>query len=93
MKTIMMTAPSSNSGKTILTLGIIRAIKNKGLDISAFKTGPDFIDTKYLGLASGKDAGNLDIHLMGREGIKRSMSMNYGDYAVEIGRASCRERV
>ncbi len=85
MKTIMMTAPSSNSGKTILTLGIIRAIKNRGLDISAFKTGPDFIDTKYLGLASGKDAGNLDIHLMGRKGIKSSMSMNYGDYAVVEG--------
>lgn len=85
MKTIMITAPSSNTGKTTITLGIIRAIKNRGLDISAFKTGPDFIDTKYLELASSKRAGNLDMHLMGRKGIKESLSMNYGDYAVIEG--------
>lgn len=85
MKTIMITAPSSNTGKTTLTLGIIRAIKNRGLDISAFKTGPDFIDTKYLEVASGKRAGNLDMHLMGKEGIKESLSMNDGEYAVVEG--------
>lgn len=85
MKTIMITAPSSNTGKTTLTLGIIRAIKNRGLDISAFKTGPDFIDTKYLGLASGKRAGNLDMHLMGKEGIRDSIAMNYGECAVVEG--------
>ncbi|WP_312907482.1 cobyrinate a,c-diamide synthase [Tissierella praeacuta] len=85
MRTIMITAPSSNTGKTTITLGIIRAIRNRGLDISAFKTGPDFIDTKYLELASGKRAGNLDIHLMGRSGIKKSLSMNNGEYGVIEG--------
>lgn len=85
MKTIMITAPSSNTGKTTITLGIIRAMKNRGLDISGFKTGPDFIDTRYLEVASGKRAGNLDIHLMTKEGIKESLSMNYGKYAVVEG--------
>lgn len=85
MKTVMITAPSSNSGKTTITLGIIRALKNRGLDISAFKTGPDFIDTKYLGLASGKRAGNLDMHLMGRDGIFKSLEMNCGDFSVIEG--------
>lgn len=85
MKTIMITAPSSNTGKSTLALGIIRAIKNRGLGISAFKTGPDFIDTKYLGAASGKRAGNLDMHLMGREGIKAAISMNHGEYAIVEG--------
>jgi len=85
MKGIMITAPASNTGKTTLSFGIIRAIKNRGLDISAFKTGPDFIDTKYLGVASGKRAGNLDIHLMGRGGIKEAISMNYGEYAIVEG--------
>ena len=85
MKTIMITAPSSNTGKTILTLGIIRAIKNRGLDVSAFKTGPDFIDTKYLARASGKRAGNLDMHLMGKDGMKKSFSMNQGKYGVVEG--------
>ena len=85
MKTIMITAPSSNTGKTILTLGIIRAIRNRKLDISAFKTGPDFIDTKYLATASGKRAGNLDMHLMGRNGMEKSLGMNLGEYAVVEG--------
>lgn len=85
MKTIMITGPSSNSGKTILTLGIIRAIKNREINVSAFKTGPDFIDTKYLELGSGKRPGNLDIHLMGEEGILKSLAMNKGDFGVIEG--------
>lgn len=85
MKTIMITGPTSNSGKTILTFGIIRAIKNRKIDVSAFKTGPDFIDTKYLELASGKRAGNLDMHLMGRNGIFKSLEMNNGDFGVIEG--------
>lgn len=85
MKTIMITGPSSNSGKTVLTLGIIRAIKNRKINVSAFKTGPDFIDTKYLELASGKRAGNLDMHLMGREGIFKSLEMNVGEFAIIEG--------
>ena len=47
MKTIMITAPQSNEGKTLISLGLIRALKNRGLDVSAFKTGPGFIDTRY----------------------------------------------
>ena len=85
MKSIMITAPSSNTGKTTITLGLIRAMKNKGLNISAFKTGPDFIDLKYLELASGKRAGNLDMHLMGKKGIRESLSMNYGEYGIIEG--------
>ena len=85
MKTIMITAPSSNTGKTVVTLGIIRALKDRGLDVSAFKTGPDFIDRKYIGMASGKVAGNLDMHLMGREGLKESIAMNNGEFGVIEG--------
>ena len=85
MKTIMITAPSSNTGKTTITLGIIRALINRGLDVSAFKTGPDFIDSKYLEHASGKSAGNLDMHLMGRDGISKSIDMNYGEIGVIEG--------
>lgn len=85
MKTIMITGPSSNAGKTVLTLGITRALKNRGLDISPFKTGPDFIDTKYLAAAAKKTAGNLDIHMMGKEGLKESLGMNLGDYGIIEG--------
>lgn len=85
MKTIMITAPSSNTGKTVVTLGIIKEIKNRGFNVSAFKTGPDFIDRKYIGIASGKVASNLDMHLMGKEGLEESLGMNNGDFGVIEG--------
>ncbi|GMG95937.1 cobyrinate a,c-diamide synthase [Tepidimicrobium xylanilyticum] len=85
MKTIMITAPQSNEGKTLITLGLIRAFKNRGLDVSAFKAGPDFVDTSYLALASRKRAGNLDMHMMGEEGIEKAISMNKGEYGVVEG--------
>lgn len=85
MKSIMFTAPSSGTGKTLITLGIIRNLKNKGMDIKAFKTGPDFLDTKYLAEASGKRAGNLDMHMMGESGLKLALAMNGGEYAIVEG--------
>lgn len=85
MKTFMITGPCSNTGKTSLTLAIARAFKNRGLDISPFKTGPDFIDPKYLEVATGKTAGNLDIHMMGRDALKEAMAMNLGEYAIVEG--------
>lgn len=78
----MIAGPSSNSGKTIITMGIIRAMRNRRLDVSAFKMGPDFIDRKFIAQASKKRAGNLDRHLMGQDGIKNALSMNEGQFAV-----------
>lgn len=81
----MIAAPSSNSGKTLICLGLIRALKKRGYNVSAFKVGPDFIDRQYIGLASGKAAGNLDLHLMGEEGLGDALYLNQGDIAVVEG--------
>lgn len=85
MKGLMIAAPNSNSGKTLVTMSIIRAIKKRGIDVSAFKTGPDFIDRDYIAYASGKPAGNLDLHLMGLEGLENALFINNGDLAVIEG--------
>lgn len=85
MKGLMITAPNSNSGKTLISMGIIRALKKRDIDVSAFKSGPDFIDRKYIKIASGKNAGNLDIHLMGKEGIKDALSIIGGEFAIIEG--------
>ncbi len=79
MKTLMLAAPASGSGKTTLTMGLIRALKNSGYDVSCLKTGPDYIDTAFLKMASGNEAGNLDLHLQGREGVKQAFSLASGD--------------
>lgn len=85
MKGIMITAPSSGSGKTTITMGIIRAIKNMGNNVCAFKTGPDYIDTAFLSKAAGRIAGNLDMHLQGENGMKMALSLGEGDMCVIEG--------
>lgn len=85
MRCVLITSGMSNSGKTVVSMGIIRALKNRGLDVSAFKTGPDYIDTAYASHAAGKTGGNLDIHMMGREGLAYSLGLNESDYGIVEG--------
>ena len=44
---ILIAAPSSNSGKTIITMAILRALSRKGLNLVAAKVGPDYIDSSF----------------------------------------------
>jgi cobyrinic acid a,c-diamide synthase len=64
-KAIIIAAPSSGSGKTLYTLGLIRAFKNKGLKVASAKVGPDYIDGKFHEAASGQPCINLDYWAMG----------------------------
>lgn len=63
----------------MITVGILRALVNSGLDVCAFKTGPDYIDTAFLKAASRKEAGNLDMHLQGKAGTRQSILMGDGE--------------
>lgn len=85
MKAIMIGAPSSGSGKTTITMGLIRAILNRGIRVNCFKTGPDYIDTAFLKAASKQSAGNLDMHLQGAKGLKYSLSMGEGEISIIEG--------
>jgi cobyrinic acid a,c-diamide synthase len=58
------------SGKTVLTLGLIRAWRNRGLRVIPFKKGPDYIDPAWLSLASGEKCRCVDTFLMGSEGAQ-----------------------
>lgn len=57
---VMIAGLSSGSGKTLISLGLMRACRNSGFDIAAAKTGPDYIDPGYHQAALGKPSVNLD---------------------------------
>lgn len=73
---LMISAASKSSGKTMISLGILRHLAGKGIAVSSFKKGPDYIDPMWHRLASGNECCNLDPYLMGREGCLDSFQRN-----------------
>lgn len=61
---LVFAAPATGSGKTILVAGLLRALRNRGVNVGAAKIGPDYIDPGFHTLASGKECFNLDCHAM-----------------------------
>jgi len=52
------------AGKTLLALGLARALAQDGLRLKPFKKGPDYIDAAWLGLAAGRPTTNLDLFFL-----------------------------
>jgi cobyrinic acid a,c-diamide synthase len=67
---LIVAAASSHSGKTLVTMGLIGALRRRGLTIAAAKCGPDYIDPKFLEAASGRAAVNLDPWAMAPERLR-----------------------
>jgi cobyrinic acid a,c-diamide synthase len=64
---LLIAAPASGSGKTVLTLGLLRAFRNGGRSVASVKCGPDYIDPAYHTAASGRPCVNLDTWAMSRD--------------------------
>lgn len=60
MNGFMIAAPHSGSGKTVVTLGLLRALRDHDFEIAPAKAGPDYIDPAFHAFASGQICTNLD---------------------------------
>lgn len=69
---LLIAGSGGDSGKTLVTLGLIKVWRCKGINIIPFKKGPDYIDPAWLSLASGNETHNLDTWMMGNERVLRS---------------------
>lgn len=57
---LMVAAPASGNGKTVVTCALLRALARRGHTPAAFKCGPDYIDPAFHRRVVGVRAGNLD---------------------------------
>jgi len=81
---ILVAALRGGSGKTTLTLGLIQALKDRGLTVAPFKKGPDYIDPFWHSEAAGAPCRNLDPYLMGAEQACRSFVHHGRGFAAAV---------
>jgi cobyrinic acid a,c-diamide synthase len=57
---LVIAAPSSGSGKTVITFGLLAALRRRGVKVAGAKIGPDYLDPRFHELATGRTCLNLD---------------------------------
>ncbi|PSK83477.1 cobyrinic acid a,c-diamide synthase [Limimaricola soesokkakensis] len=70
MPGLLIAAPSSGSGKTTVTLGLLRALSRRGVAVRGAKSGPDYIDPRFHEAACGAQCFNLDAWAMGEQRLR-----------------------
>jgi len=71
---MVIAAPRSGEGKTTVALGIMAALRQRGLRVQGFKVGPDYLDTGYQRFATGVAGRNLDLFMMGADVVREALA-------------------
>ncbi len=82
---VLITAPHSGSGKTTVVCALLKALKESGRTVCGFKAGPDYLDPMIHREILGSSSHNLDLFLMGQEGVQSLLSQSQGDIGIIEG--------
>lgn len=61
---VIVAGLGGDTGKSLVSLGLARALRQRGMSVAPFKKGPDFIDASLLAAAAGAPARNLDTFMV-----------------------------
>ena len=81
---VLVGAIQGRSGKTTFTLGLLKALTDRGLRVQPFKKGPDYIDPSWMTFASGQQCRNLDLFMMGPDKVRRSFVHNSQGFDISV---------
>ena len=84
MKSVIIAAPVSGSGKTTVTIGIMAALKKSGLTVAPFKVGPDFIDPGYHRIVTERPSINLDSWMTPKSRVLESFARHGADAGIAV---------
>jgi cobyrinic acid a,c-diamide synthase len=73
-QTLVVAGLSGDSGKTLVSLALLLALRERGIPVRAFKKGPDYIDAAWLSWGAGHPARNLDTWLAGFQAVRDSFA-------------------
>ncbi|BAS68233.1 cobyrinate a,c-diamide synthase [Bathymodiolus septemdierum thioautotrophic gill symbiont] len=85
MMSIYISAAHKSSGKTVISLGLCAAFKERTLKVQSFKKGPDYIDPIWLSQASGNACYNLDFYTMSDDEIRALFHQQQSDISIVEG--------
>ena len=81
---VVLAGSGGDSGKTMLSIGLLSYFNRRNLRVFGFKKGPDFIDAAWLSQAAQTTARNLDVHLMGKKVVSESFQKHAVKYDLSI---------
>ena len=85
MGRILIAGTNGGCGKTTVSCAIIQAVKNRGLDVTGFKCGPDYLDPSFMSDVIGVRAYNIDSFMMSENTIKYLVSERESELAIIDG--------
>jgi cobyrinic acid a,c-diamide synthase len=81
---LIIAALRGGSGKTILSIGVVAALNQRGKSVAVFKKGPDYIDAGWLALSARRPCYNLDSFLLSQSDNLQSFQSHSVDCDISV---------